>query len=158
MMRVDKDRVALRAFFNIAKVWGLTDDEQLNILGQPDQSTFKTWRHGEGPALAKDTLERISYVLGIFQGINTLLPDKEIAAAWVRQPNDAPIFGGISALDRMTAGNVSDLFVVRQYLDAEAPPLSTSRDRLFGALKGKISIADDFDETPRDIIDAMEGR
>jgi len=158
MTRVDKDRVALRAFFNIANVWGLTDDEQLSILGQPDQATLDAWRYGEGPALARDTLERISYVLGIFQGINTLLPDKEIAAAWVRQPNDAPIFGGISALDKMTSGNVSDLFVVRNYLDAEAPPLNTSRDRLFGALKGKISIADDFDETPPDIIDVMEGR
>ncbi|MDP4574119.1 DUF2384 domain-containing protein [Qipengyuania sp. G39] len=158
MTRVVKDRVALRAFFKIAKVWGLTDDEQLSILGQPDQATFDAWRHGEGPTLPRDTLERISYVLGIFQGINTLLPDKEIAAAWVRQPNDAPIFDGISALDRMTAGNVSDLLVVRQYLDAEAPPLKTSRDRLFGALEGKISIADDFDETPPDIIDVMEGR
>ena len=158
MTKVDRDRIALRAFFNIAKVWGLTEDEQLSILGQPDQTTFDAWRHGEGLALAKDTLERISYVLGIFQGINTLLPDKEIAAAWIRQPNDAPIFGGSSAIDRMTAGNVSDLFVVRQYLDAEAPPLNISRDRLFGALKGRISIADDFNETPPDIIDEMEGR
>ena len=40
MTKVDRDRVALRAFFNIAKVWGLTDDEQLSILGQPDQTTF----------------------------------------------------------------------------------------------------------------------
>ena len=158
MTKVDRDRIALRAFFNIAKVWGLTDDEKLSILGRPDQTTFDAWRHGEGLALAKDTLERISYVLGIFQGINTLLPNKEIAAAWVRQPNDAPIFGGSSALDRMSGGDVSDLFAVRQYLVAEAPPLNTSRDRLFGVLKGRIAIADDFDETPPDIIDAMEGR
>ena len=158
MMKVDRDRVALRAFFNIAKVRGLTEDEQLSISGQPDQTPFDAGRHGGGLAPAKDTLERIWYVLGIFQGINTLLPDKEIAAAWVRQPDNASIFGGSSALDRMTAGNVSDLFVVRQYLDVEPPPLNTSRDRLFGALKGRISIADDFNETPPDIIDEMEGR
>jgi hypothetical protein len=39
--------------------------------------------------------------------------------AWVRQPNTAVPFGGRSALDRMLGGNVGDLFVVRQYLDAQ---------------------------------------
>ena len=119
---------------------------------------FYAWRHDEGSVVGRDTLERISYVLGIFQAINTLLPDKQIAADWVRRPNDAPVFGGASALDRMMAGNVSDLFVVRQYLNAEAPPLKTRRNELFGALKGEVWIADDFDDTPKNIIDAMEGR
>lgn len=108
--------------------------------------------------VARDTLERISYVLGIFRAINTLLPDKQIAADWVRRPNDASVFSGASALDRMLAGNVSDLFVVRQYLDAEAPPINTSRNQLFGAFEGEVWIADDFDETPQNIIDAMGGR
>lgn len=122
MTKVDKDQIALRAFFKIAKVWRLTDDEQLCILGQPDQATFDAWRRDEGLVVARDTLERISYVLGIFQAVNTLLPNKQIATEWVRRPNQAPVFGGTSALDRMLAGNVSDLFVIRQYLDAEAPP------------------------------------
>jgi len=37
----------------------------------------------------------------------------------MRTPNKAPIFGGQSALDRMAAGNVSDLYVVRKYLDGQ---------------------------------------
>ena len=158
MTKVDKGQIALQAFFKIAKIWRLTDEEQLCILGQPDNETFDAWRREEGSVVARDTLERVSYVLGIFQAINTLLPDKQIAADWVRSPNGAPIFGGASALDRMLAGNVSDLFVVRQYLDAEAPPLHIRRNQLFGALKGEVWIADDFDQTPPDIIDAMEGR
>ena len=44
---------------------------------------------------------------------------RERADAWLRKPNDAPLFGGRTALDRMLAGQVSDLFVVRQYLDAQ---------------------------------------
>jgi hypothetical protein len=36
----------------------------------------------------------------------------------VRKPNDAPLFGGHPALRRMLSGNVADLYVVRQYLDA----------------------------------------
>ena len=116
------------------------------------------WRRDEGSVVGRETLERISYVLGIFQAINTLLPDKQIAAAWVRRPNDTLIFGGASALDRMMAGNVSDLSVVRRYLDAEGPPLKTRRNQLLGALKGEVWIADHFDETPPDIVEAMKGR
>ena len=157
MTNLDKGRVALRAFFNIAKVWGLAEEEQLLILGQPAQTTFEAWRREEPSSVTRDTLERISYVVGIYQAINSLLPDKEIAAEWVRKPNSDPIFGGGSAVNRMTAGNVSDLFVVRQYLDAEAPPIGNAGNRLFGLLSGKISIRGDFDETPQDIIDAMEG-
>ena len=155
MTKVEKDRIALRVFFKIAKVWRLTDEEQLCILGQPDTETFDAWRRNEGAVVAKDTLERISYVLGIFQAINTLLSDKQVAADWIYRPNDAPFFGNASALDRMLAGNVSDLFVVRQYLDAEAPSCA-STNQLFGTLKGEVWIADEFDQTPRDIIDAME--
>ena len=66
-----------------------------------------------------DTLERISYVLGIYKALQILLPDAARADAWVRQPNSAGPFGGRSALERMMGGNVGDLFVVRQYLDAQ---------------------------------------
>ena len=116
---IEKSRVALRAFFKIAELWGLDQKEQLALLGQTDPLQLAQWGEGKGPILSRDTLERISYVLGIFQAINVLLPVQEHANAWIRKPNTAPIFGGKTALDRMTAGNVSDLYVVRQYLDAE---------------------------------------
>jgi hypothetical protein len=51
--------------------------------------------------------------------LQILLPLKERADAWVRQPNAAPLFGGRSALDRMMGGQVADLYVVRHYLDAQ---------------------------------------
>ncbi|MBL4717585.1 MAG: DUF2384 domain-containing protein [Erythrobacter sp.] len=158
MRKTDSGRVAFRAFFKIAKIWGLTKKEQLRMLGEPEHTTFDAWRRGHQTEIGRDTLERISYVLGIYRAINTLLPDKKIAAAWIRKPNDAPIFGGASAADRMAAGNVSDLYAVRQYLDAEASPPDLLENRKFGALKGEIWIADDFEETLGDIIDAMEGR
>lgn len=115
----DHGRVALRAFFEIAKQWELNDIEMLRLLGQPDDDVIDAWSNDEGPDVSKDTLERISYILGIFKAINILLPIPERANAWMRKPNRAPIFGGRSALDRMTAGNVSDLYVVRKYLDAQ---------------------------------------
>jgi len=108
----------LRAFGRIAEAWGLSIDEQLRLLGQPPRSTFFAWRkQPEKASLSRDTLERLSNLLGIYKSLQLLLPDTAAADAWVRQPNSAAPFGGRSALERMLAGNVSDLNLVRRYLD-----------------------------------------
>jgi hypothetical protein len=108
----------LRAFARIAEAWGLSVDEQLRLLGQPPRSTWFAWRkQPEKAALPRDTLERLSNILGIYKALQILLPDPAAADGWVRRPNAAPPFGGRSALDRMLAGNVSDLNLVRRYLD-----------------------------------------
>ena len=109
----------LRAFFNIARDWQLDVDQQLVLLGAPGRSTFFKWKSAPAEArLGKDTLERLSYLLGIYKALQILLPEPSAADAWVRKPNQAPLFGGRSALERMLGGNVGDLFAVRQYLDA----------------------------------------
>ena len=110
---------ALRTFFNIAQAWKLSTAEQMALLGVTARSTFFKWKKGDVASLPKDTLERISYILGIYKALQILLPEPKAADAWVKQPNSAPLFGGISALERMAKGNVADLFVVRQYLDAQ---------------------------------------
>ena len=109
----------LRAFFNIAQAWGLTVEEQMVLLGSPGRSTFFKWKSApKGVELKRDTLERLSYLLGIYKALQILLPEAAAADAWVKKPNAAPPFGGKSALDRMLGGNVGDLMAVRQYLDA----------------------------------------
>lgn len=110
---------ALRTFFNLAKAWELSEHEQMKLLGLNSRSTLHAWKSGRVTKISRDTLERISYVLGIFKAINILLPDPIRADEWLRLPNKAPLFGGRSALERMTSGNVGDLFLVRQYLDAQ---------------------------------------
>ena len=110
---------ALRTFFRIAALWCLSVDEQVTLLGAPAKSTFFNWKKNQETTLPRDTLERISYVLGIYKALQVLVPDQNAADKWVRQPNNAPLFGGNSALDRMLSGQVADLFVVRQYLDAQ---------------------------------------
>lgn len=110
---------ALKAFFRIADRWKLDVDQQLTLLGAPARSTFFKWKKDQDGHLTMDALERISYLLGIFKALHILLPDEDAADAWVKKPNTAPIFAGTSALDRMLSGHVSDLYVVRQYLDAQ---------------------------------------
>jgi len=109
----------LRAFNNIAEHWDLSVAEQLRLLGIASRSTYFKWRREHAPRLPQDTLERLSYLLGIYKALQILLPDTRAADEWVRRPNSAPPFGGRSALDRMLSGQVADLYVVRQYLDAE---------------------------------------
>ncbi|MCY4004767.1 MAG: DUF2384 domain-containing protein [Rhodospirillales bacterium] len=110
---------ALRTFFRIAALWDLSVQEQMTLLGLTARSTFFKWKKDPNTVLPKDTLERISYVLGVYKALQLLLPDEKAADQWVRRPNAAPLFSGRSALDRMLSGQVADLFVVRQYLDAQ---------------------------------------
>ncbi len=110
---------ALRTFFNLAKTWNLSEQEQMRLLGLASRSTLHAWKSGKVAKVSRDTLERISYLLGIFKALNILLPDPKRADEWMRLPNKASLFGGGSALDRMTTGNIGDLYVVRQYLDAQ---------------------------------------
>lgn len=115
----DMTAAGLRAFVRIAAAWGLSVEEQLRLLGDPPRSTFFAWRKApEKAKLTRDTLERLSNILGIYQSLQILLPQPQAADAWVRQPNTAPPFGGRPALERMLAGNVSDLNAVRRYLDS----------------------------------------
>jgi hypothetical protein len=110
---------ALRTFFRIAGAWKLSNKEQITLLGNPPKSTYFRWKQAEGVVLPKDTLERLSYIFGIYSALQVLLPKAEAADAWIKKPNSAPIFGGHSALDRMLSGQVGDLYLVRQYLDAQ---------------------------------------
>ena len=109
----------LRTFFNIARVWRLSRDEILRILGVSDSSLLDSWMANQVDGTSPDTLERVSNVLGIFKAINTLLPVPERADAWLRAPNAAPLFGGCSALDQITTGRLADLSAVRHYLDRQ---------------------------------------
>jgi len=109
----------LRAFVKIAQLWSLSIPEQLALLGIASRSTYFKWRKDPHPKLPRDTLERLSYLLGIYKALQLLLPDTRAADEWIRRPNNAPLFGGRSALERMLSGNVSDLYTVREYLDAQ---------------------------------------
>src|SRR5688500_12075605 len=91
---------ARRAFLGVAKAWRLSEHEQSAILGI-DSETLLTWKGGPAPRTRLETITRISYLLGIFKAINTLLPDQKRADEWIRAKNRAPIFGGQSALTRL---------------------------------------------------------
>ncbi len=110
---------ALRTFFRMAQAWSLSNEEQQRLLGC-GRTTFYDWKAGRIKAgLDGATLERLSHLFSIYASLQILLPIPERADAWIKKANSAPLFGGGSALSRMLGGQIADLFVVRQYLDAQ---------------------------------------
>ena len=111
-----RDAAALRAFFRLVELWGLSVEEARVLLGRPSRATLYNWKAGKARVLPHDTVRRISYLLGIFKALQILYGDPQLADRWVKRPNAA--FGGQSALERMLAGDVADLAAVRAHLDA----------------------------------------
>lgn len=113
---------AVRAFARLAEIWRLSGAQQARLLGlEPTQlSTLYKWKsRPEAANLSHDALDRVSYLIGIYKSLHMLLPDDAAADGWIRRKNEAPIFGGRSALELMLGGSMHDLFLVHSYLDAE---------------------------------------
>jgi hypothetical protein len=108
----------LRTFFRLAEAWQLGIAEQTVLLGVA-RTTLYQWKQGKVGPLDRHQLERLSHLFGIYSALHILFPVAARADEWIRKPNSAPLFAGKSALDRMLGGQVADLFVVRQYLDAQ---------------------------------------
>lgn len=113
---------ALRGFFAIVEAWGVGMEDARALLGSPAERTFYAWRAGNAVRMPQDTLRRIGYVAGIFKALELLYTDGALADGWVKRPNQA--FGGQTPLQRMRAGDVTDLAAVRSYLDAARAPWS----------------------------------
>jgi uncharacterized protein (DUF2384 family) len=84
----------LRAFARIAEVWGLSVAEQQKLLGISSRSTYFKWKKDAHVRLPRDTLERLSYLLGIYKALQILLPQARAADDWIRRPNEEPLLGG----------------------------------------------------------------
>lgn len=109
----------LRTFFGIMEAWGIDEPLRLRLLGVPRATYYRWKRAPEQARLSHDTMERLSYLFGIYKALQILLPDPKAADGWVKRANSNPVFGGRAPIERMGAGQVADLYVVRQHLDAE---------------------------------------
>jgi hypothetical protein len=107
----------IRAFLNLAEVWGLTLDEQRALLGGVSRSTFTRWKRDRNALLTVDQLERISHILGIHQCLETILPSA--GRTWAKAPNDGELFQGNPPLRHMIEGGITGLRRVRELLSAE---------------------------------------
>lgn len=122
-MPADRQRLALTGFFEIMKHWHVDNVTARRILGSPPERTFYDWRKSSASGrLPEDVLRRIGYVAGIWKALQIVYSDAKLADEWITRPN--AFFGGQAPLERMAAGDVTDLAAVRAYLDAARGPWS----------------------------------
>ena len=117
-----RQSLALEGYFQIMEHWGADNAASRCILGNPPERTFFDWKKGKVGRVPNDTLRRIGYVAGIWKALQIVYSDPTLADTWVTRQNDA--FGGQSPLERMTAGDVTDLAAVGAYVDAARAPWS----------------------------------
>jgi len=108
---------ALKAFFNIVKLWQLRDEDAMRLLGGMASSTYYAMKKSPRRTLDPDTMLRISYLVGIFKALN-ILHGKALADRWVTLPNRNPIFRGSAPLEYMIRGGIPAIQLVRRLLDA----------------------------------------
>lgn len=110
----------LRTVFNIFDKLGLTVDEGRVLLGGIPRSTYHRWKKTpESATVSRDLEERLSYILGIYKALQILVPDERQRRLFLRRENTAPICHGVTPIDVMLGGRVSDLYRVRRWLDGE---------------------------------------
>lgn len=109
-------RAGMRAFFKIAALWQLSEEEQLALLGVTSSSILGGWKGGGITHVSAETISRLASIFGIFRAINIILQQPDRADAWMRRPNTGAPFAGRSAIERMKDGDISDLDAVRRYL------------------------------------------
>lgn len=116
----DLGGAGLRAFFRIARVWKLSEAQQIGLLGLTVRSTLFAWkaRSAKGPVkLGPDTLERLGNLVGIWKALAILFPEDAVADRWIHAPNDNPPFLGEAPLALMLF-SLEGLALVRRHLDA----------------------------------------
>jgi hypothetical protein len=108
---------ASRAFFRIAEIWELRDEDARALLGGISNGTFYNLKNRPAKKLDQDRLTRISLLIGIFKALN-ILYSRKLADAWIRLANTNPMFAGTTPLAYMIKGGLPAMIRVRQLLDA----------------------------------------
>jgi uncharacterized protein (DUF2384 family) len=122
ILATDRHGLALEGFFQVMAKWNVDNNNARRILGNPAERTFYEWKKGKAGRLPDDTLRRIGYVAGIWKALQLVYSDAATSDSWVHRPNRA--FGGQTPIERMAAGDVTDLAAVRAYVDAARAPWS----------------------------------
>ena len=108
----------LKAFFNLIDRTHIRDADARELLGGVSNGPYYAMKKNpHGRVLDVDTLQRISFLIGIYKALH-ILHSEPLADEWIKLPNDNPIFSGITPLDYMKRGGLPAMQIVRRLLDA----------------------------------------
>ncbi len=117
--QADRERlseVAVKAFLNLAKAWGLSNAESAGLLGV-SASSLDRIKRGYRPALSQDQLTRVSALVGIYKGLHLLFADGT-ADEWIRRAKSGALFDRLTPIEAMIEGGIPTMLDVRRYVDA----------------------------------------
>lgn len=106
-----------RTTVNLFRAWTLTDAEACTLLGGMSPRTWARWKDGAIGRIDRDLRMRMAHLMGIHKGLRYLFKEPARGYGWLRRPNAG--FGGLSALDLMLRGEISDLAAMREWIDSE---------------------------------------
>jgi hypothetical protein len=106
-----------RATVKLFSHWRISDVEARILLGGISEKSWDLLKGGDTSAIEQEALTRMAVLMGIHAGLRHLFVDTSRGYDWVKKPNAN--FDGLSALDVMKRGDLADLLVVREYLNAE---------------------------------------
>lgn len=104
-----------RAIVNLFAKWDITDLQASILLGGLSARTWARWKTGAIGRVPRDLKARLSNLMGIHKALRIIFIEVDRGYGWIKRPNET--FGGVSALDVMMAGELTDIMRVRRYLD-----------------------------------------
>jgi uncharacterized protein (DUF2384 family) len=117
-VRKELSSAAIEGFFAICDQWGLTAEQRSALLGGMARSTMYKMKD-ERPTLGQDELTRISCIVGMYNALHMVFPER-LANEWMLRPNSNSLFRGTIPLDFAIRTGIPGLLKVRNMLDALA--------------------------------------
>ncbi|EAZ96993.1 antitoxin Xre-like helix-turn-helix domain-containing protein [Marinobacter sp. ELB17] len=115
----EKGRVALQGFLGITSDWDCSTEERTQLLGGVSRATLNNYRKLKPTRLSRDTMERVSYVMGIYKAVRVMYPTAERAHRRIRLGSTDFPFSGKSPMEFMAQGSIRHLLLTRRYFDAK---------------------------------------
>src|ERR1700704_45618 len=102
----------LRTFARISDKWKISARDAMALLGVESRSTYyellrRARESKEVKGLNRDQLDRLSYLLGVYEAVRVLFPhSQESRDTWVSRPNTAAPFAGRPPLEVMRSNMI----------------------------------------------------
>jgi len=101
-------------------LWGISSQDQLNLLGlsSTSRAMLSRYRRGEPLSTSRDVLDRVGWLLAIHKSLRLLYPKNEkLRYSWVSRPNKA--FDNLPPLSLMLEQGIIGIAKVSRYLDLQ---------------------------------------
>lgn len=115
----DSQSILFSEFLRIARAWQLAETEQAQLLDVSAEQFRHLSQCNDWSSLGADQAFRIGNLITIHHELHGIFGDASTADAWIRKPNQAPLFQGSSALDYMLPGPSKRLQKIAHYLMAQ---------------------------------------